>query len=187
MERRLWWRASIIGAALMIVLGMAPLVYIMWLGSGYRLEPLSMPLSLSPGEYTSPFFRTDLDDDYQIQLYFLPYGRTPLDLDWKIVDAHGNVLENGSYQDQQTGGNSVNLGHYRPKRGLSQRAVVNVHKGESVPDSDVRLHIGLPEESLGIIYGSAAAGLWCLIVSGIGAIVLLVLLIRARVSQALPG
>jgi CheY-like chemotaxis protein len=56
--------------------GMAPLAYIVWLGSGRRLEPLSMPLSLSPSQYTSPFFATDLDDDYQIQLSFLPVTST---------------------------------------------------------------------------------------------------------------
>jgi len=186
MKRGLWWRTTIVSAALMIVLGIAPLAYIMRLGSGHRLEPLSMPLSLSPGQYTSPFFTTDLDDDYEIQLYFLPYGRTPVDLDWKIVDAHENVIENGSYRDEQTGGNSVNLGQYRPKRGLRQRAVVNVYKGKSEPDSDVRLHVGLPVKSLEISYGSAAAGLWCLVVTGSGAIVLLVQLIRAR-APGIPG
>lgn len=179
-HQRLRRRAIIVSAALMVVLGAAPLAYVMWLGSGDRLEPLSMPLSLAPGEYTSPLFATDLDKEYQIQLYFLPYVRTPIDLDWKIVDAHGKVMDSGHYRDQETVGNSVNLGQYRPERGLRQRAIVDMHEGTAVSGADMRLHIGLPEEILGLSYGFPLAALWCLVVSGSGIILLLILWVRTK-------
>jgi hypothetical protein len=184
------WRTSIVGAVLVIALGLAPLAYLFWLGIGHKLEPLSMPLPLARGEYTSPFFTTSLDDDYQIDIYFLPFVRTPLDLDWKIVDAHGAVIASGSYRDEQTGGNNVILGHYRPKRGLRQRAIVNVHEGEAAPESDVRLRIGLPERALENSYAFVPLGLWALVIGGAGAIGLVVALIcrnRRRASPNIPS
>jgi hypothetical protein len=184
------WRTSIVGAVLVIALGLAPLAYLFWLGSGGKLEPLSMPLPLARGEYTSPFFTTSLDDDYQIDIYFLPFVRTPLDLDWKIVDTHGAVIESGSYRDEQTGGNNVILGHYRPKRGLRQRAIVNIHQGEAAPDSDVRLHIGLPERGLENSYAFVPAGLWAVVIGGAGVIGLVAALIgrsRRRASPNIPS
>ena len=183
------WRTSMAGAILAIALGLAPLAYCFWLGSGHRLEPLSMSLPLQPGEYTSPFFTTSLDDDYQIDIYFLPFERTPLELDWKIVDAHGAVIKSGSYRDEQTGGNAIGLGHYRPKRGLRQRAIVNVHQGEAAPGSDVRLHIGLPEKALGIGLGFVLAYLWAAVIGGAGAIGLVVAWMarnRQRTSPNIP-
>lgn len=182
------WRTLIASAVLVIALGLAPLAYLFWLGSGHRLEPLSMALPLERGEYTSPFFTTSLDDDYQIDIYFVPFDRTPLELDWKIVDAYGAVIESGSYGDQPTGGNTVHLGHYRPKRGLRQRAIVKIHRGaKTAPGSDVRLHIGLPERSLEVAYGFVPAGLWAAVVGGAGAIGLVAVLIGRKRQRTSPN
>jgi hypothetical protein len=181
------WRTSIAGAVLVIALGLAPLAYLFWLGSGNKLEPLSMPLPLTRGESTSPFFTTALDDDYQVEIYFLPVNRTPLDLDWKIVDARGVVIASGSYRDEQAGGNDVVLGHYRPKRGLSQRAIVNVHQGEAAPGSDVRLHVGLPERGLENSYGFIPAGLWAVVIGGAGVIGLVAALVGRSRRAASPN
>ena len=182
------WRTLIAFSVLVIVLGLAPLAYLFWIASGHRLEPLSMPLPLERGEYTSPFFTTSLDDDYQIDIYFLPFDRTPLELDWKIIDAYGAVIESGSSRDQPTGGNTVHLGHYRPKRGLRQRAIVNIHRGaETAPGSDVRLHIGLPERALENGYAFLPFSLWAAVVGGAGAIGLVAALIGRKRQRASPN
>jgi len=183
------WRTVLISVAVLLVLvGIAPLAYLLWWGDAHNLEPLSVPLSLKRGEYTSPFFTTDLDDDYQIEIYFLPYHRTPLDLDWKIVNETGALIQTGVYrEDHQMGGNDAILErHYRAKRGSRQRIMVSIHQDVLAPDSDTRLHIGLPERGLEQAYGSAAAIMWAAIVAGGGAIILLVLMILRVFRRQTP-
>jgi hypothetical protein len=187
--KRLPWHTLLIGVAVFLVLvGVAPLAYLLWWGNAHNLEPLSVPLSLKRGEYTSPFVKTDLDDDYQIEIYFLPSHRTPLDLDWKIVDESGRLIQSGGYREhQQMGGNDAILErHYRPKRGSQQKIIVSIHQDVQPPDSDTRLHVGLPERGLEQAYGSAAAIMWAAIVAGAGAIMLLVVVILRVVRWQTP-
>jgi len=67
------WRKILIGVAVfLVVLGIAPLAYFFGFGRTHNFTPLSVPISLKSGEYVSPFFTTDLDDDYQVEIYFLP-------------------------------------------------------------------------------------------------------------------
>src|SRR5580658_11072364 len=84
---------------LLILIGITPLAYLWWFGTAHNLAPLSAPISLKRGEYTSPSFKTDLDEDYQVEIYFLPFHRTPLDLDWKIVDENGALIQSGVYTE----------------------------------------------------------------------------------------
>lgn len=174
------WRTVLISlACVLIVAGLAPLAYLTWWGHAHNFEPVSMPLPLKRGEYVSPFFATDLNDDYQVDIYWLPWDRTPLDLDWKIVDKAGRVIESGNFRDNQPGGNTVILGHYRPKRGLRQRVIINIHQDvQGQPDADVRLHVGLPERGVEQAYGFAAAIAWAAVIAGTGVVMLLVLLIQ---------
>ena len=176
---KIWpWRRILTSVAfLLLLVGIAPLAYLLWFGSAHNLEPLSVPLSLKRGEYTSPFFTTGLDDDYQIEIYFLPPHQAPLDLDWKIVDETGAVIQSGVYREDQPGGNAAILERqYRPKRGFRQRIIVNIHQdAQATTASDTRLHIGLPERGLEQAYGSAAAIGWAVIVGGAGVIMLLIL------------
>jgi len=173
------WSKILTGiGCLLLLMGLAPLAWLLWWGSAHNFEPLSVPLSLKRGEYTSPLFKTDLDEAYQIQIYFLPPHSIPLDLDWKVVDDRGAVIQSGAYKEGNTGGNNVNVGEYRPKRGLHQRIIVNIHQEVDAAGSDPKLHIGVPEEGLGMAYGSGAAIGWAALIAGPGAIVLLVLLIR---------
>jgi hypothetical protein len=52
------WHTILIGVAVFLVLvGVAPLAYLLWWGNAHNLEPLSVPLSLKRGEYTSPFLK----------------------------------------------------------------------------------------------------------------------------------
>jgi len=144
-----------------------------------------MPLPLRPGDYTSPFFVTALSEEYQVQLYSLPIDRSPIDLDWKIMDVQGNVIASGTYRDRQQPGNTaVNLGEYRPRRGLRQRAIVDVSRGDGEASSDVRLHIGLPDQALAFGYGVLASSAWCVAVTAFGGVVLLLVWIRGRVARS---
>jgi hypothetical protein len=186
--KRLPWRTILVSVAVSLMLaGVAPLVYLSWWGAVHKLEALSVPLPLQRGKYTSPVFTTDLDDEYQIEVYFLPWNRTPLDLDWKIVDDRGAVLESGTYRDQQVGGNTVVLGHYRPQRRSPQRVIVNMHSDAvQAASPDLKLHIGLPERGLEQAYGLAAAIGWALLIAGSGAIMLLILLIQRVLRSDTP-
>jgi hypothetical protein len=182
------WRTILVSlATLLVLVGVAPLAYLLWWGKTHNLEPLSVPISLRRGDYTSPFFTTDLDDDYQIEIYFLPYHRTPLDLEWKIVDETGALIQSGGYSEDQMGGNDAILErHYRPKRGSRQRIMLSIRQDVQATESDTRLHIGLPERGLEQAYGSAAATIWAAIVAGAGAIMLLVLLILRVLRRQTP-
>jgi hypothetical protein len=160
----------------LILLGVAPLAYLRWWESAHNLEPLVFPLPLQRGAYTSPSFQTDLDEGYQVDLYFLPSNRSPLDLDWKIVDEGGALIKSVSYrEDQRTGGNDVVLDrNYWSKRGLRQKIMVSIHQDVQASDTNTALHIGLPEEGLRQGYAIYAAMLWAAVLAGGGAIVLLV-------------
>jgi hypothetical protein len=85
------------------------------------------------------------------------------------------------------GGNDAILErHYRPNRGSRQRIFVSIHQDVQPPDSDTRLHVGLPERGLEQAYGSAAAIMWAAIVAGAGAIMLLVVVILRVVRWQTP-
>lgn len=171
---------------LLILIGITPLAYLLWFGTVHNFEPLSAPISLKHGEYTSPFFKTDSDEDYQVEIYFLPFHRTPLDLDWKIVDESGTLTQSGVYtEDQHIGGNVALLTRkYRPIRGAAHRIILNIHRdvqakhGErQLQPTDTRLHIGVPERGLEQAYGSAAAIAWAAGIGGLGTIILFFLLV----------
>jgi hypothetical protein len=181
------WRKILVGVAVfLVVLGITPLAYLLWFGSTHNFTPLSVPISLKRGEFTSPFFTTDLNDDYQVEIYFLPHRTTPLDLDWKIVDETGALIQSGSYtDDRQLRGNDAILDRpFRPKRGSRERVIVNIHQDVESPvaekgmrSTDTRLYVGLPERILDQAWGLGLYSVWAAVVAGTGAIMLLVLLI----------
>ena len=61
-------------------------------------------------------------------------GIAILDLDWKIVDASGTVLQQGTENTLLRGANNVNLGDYHPKRGERQKLIVDVHREIEEPE-----------------------------------------------------
>src|ERR1700679_2819653 len=117
-----WPRVKILFsvACLLVLLGVGPLAFAIW--EVNQSQPLSQPLTLKRGEYASPYFRTYLGGDYQVQLGWLrfPDAQAMVDLDWKIVDDSGAVIQHGTYSDRLRGANNLNLGEYRPKFGLRQ-------------------------------------------------------------------
>jgi hypothetical protein len=183
-------------AGLLILFGVMPIVYLLWFGTAHNFEPLSAPISLKHGEYASAFFKTDLDEDYQVEIYFLPYPRSPLDLDWKIVDESGALIQSGVYsEDQHLGGNDAILTRkYRPKRGSANRIFLNIHQDVQAKNNErqskpteTRLHIGVPERGLEQAYGSAAAIVWAAGVAGLGAIILAFLLVMRAIRPKIPS
>jgi hypothetical protein len=181
------FRKILIGVAVFLVLlGVGPLAYLLWFGSAHNFTPLSVPISLKRGEFTSPFFTADLNDDYQVEIYFLPHRTTPLDLDWKIVDETGAVIQSGSYtDDRQLGSNDAILERrFRPKRGSRERVIVNILQDVESPNAekimrstDTRLYVGLPERGLEQAFGLGLYSVWAAVVGGAGAIMFLVLLV----------
>lgn len=178
------WSKILAGVACLLVLvGVGPLAYVLW--EGAHAQPLSVPLSLKRGDYTSPYFRTYLSGAYQIQLEWarFPDPQTVVDLDWKIVDDSGAVIQQGAYSDRLRGANNVNLGEYRLSFGRRQRILTKVNQDVQGASANARLEIGQPEVSLDISYGILLILGWTAIVGGFGVIMLLVLLIRRVIRR----
>jgi hypothetical protein len=150
---------------------------------------VSNHISLKRGEYKSPLFTTDSDDDYQIEIYSLPPHQIPLELDWRSVDQSGTNIESGAYSEahQMGGTDAILTRSYRPKRGSIQRIIIDIHQDVQVDDADTRLHVGLPEKGLEQAYGSALAIRWVIIVGGLGVLMILVLLVLGALRPGLLG
>jgi hypothetical protein len=171
--------AWIVGSVLVLV-GVGPLLYLLWFGSTHNFEPLSMPLPLKQGQYTSAEFKTDLDDTYQIDLETLGTfdSRMVLNLHWQIVDDRGAVIAQGDYH-QPSGGNGSHIGFYKPKRGTRQRLILTLPEDAKWMDAaQTRVTVGTPEETLDMAYGYAAFLGWAVVVAGPGVILLLIALFR---------
>lgn len=188
MTRRLWSKGLFVLALILILVGIAPPAYLYWFGSAHNFAPLSMPITLERGQVVSPWFKTDLNDTYQIDLDW-PHGldlAIDLAIDWKIEDTHGAVIQQGTfaYQDLQRA-NEVHLGFYKPRRGLRQRVILDIHTGvEGANAAHPTLNVGVPEEGLDMAYGLAVAlpwaGIW-----GAGGLILLIVALALR--NQVPG
>jgi len=159
---------SVLG--LVVVVGLAPLVWLLWWSNPRRVEPLSVPVTIKRGLYISAPFVPAIPakgEQYQIDLYFLPETRAPLNLEWKVVCDGGAVLANGEYRERNGGGNVAVLGYYRPTGRSTQRVILNVHDVDSF---DTTLRVELPERSLDAAYGFPLAIGWAVVVIGVGII-----------------
>jgi hypothetical protein len=162
----------------------APLISTLWWQSTHNLQPLSVPISLKHGEYTSPYFTTDLNNAYQIQLDWdrFPDALAELDLDWKVVDDTGMTVQQGTYSSQIRGGDGATLGEYRPKRGLRQRIILRIHQDvEGFDAHHPILKVSVPEtmlESSG--YEVPLAIVWAGLITVLGVATLLFLMVRRR-------
>lgn len=181
-----WPKRTIVAvvACIFVLLGMTPLVCLCWWGSAHDLKPLSMALPLMSGEHASPFFETDLNDAYQIDIGWdgSVVERMELDLDWRVVDDGGIVIQQGTYH-QQLGGNSVTLGHFRPKQGRQRIILRNRQHAEGMDTAHPRLEVSLPERSLEMAYGSLLAVRLAGLVSGPGVLILFALRWNTRVRR----
>jgi hypothetical protein len=164
------------------LVAIAPLTCALWWRNAHNLQPLSVSISLKRGEYTSPYFTTDLNDAYQIEMDWdrFPDALAKLEVTWKIIDDSGTVIQEGTYNDQIRGGDGTTLGEYRPKRGLRQRVVLQIHQDVQGFDAHhPRLEVSMPEtmlESSG--YEVPVAIVWAGLVGVVGVTTLLVLIFR---------
>lgn len=195
MKQRPWPRILTIVAGVMIVVGAAPLAYLCWFASAHNFQPLLMELPLNQGEYTSAVFKTDLDENYMVQIELADPATQSiglnkdaiLDLDWKIVDAGGIVLQQGTQNTRLRGANNVNLGQYHPRRGERQRLIVDLHREIDEPGgSRVTLEVNSTEDPEGRAVAAYMSFWWACIVAGPGAILLLVLLVQRVVRKSPP-
>jgi hypothetical protein len=175
-----WNIILIIVASLLIVIGIAPAADLFMWSKAHNLFPLRMPLPVKNGEYTSPFFKTDLDDTYEIEIYTSDYPaqKAQMDLDWKIVDDRGTIIKQGTYSDRIDSGYET-IGVYRPKLGLHQRIIVriqNVIQGTGA--AHPILLIGLPDRNNDFYNARDIFTAWAYITVGPGALLLLYLLFR---------
>jgi hypothetical protein len=145
-----------------------------------------MPISLKPGEYTSTFFSPNPKLGYQVEIYFLPPHQTPLELDWKIVDESGALIQQGAYDetDQMGGNDAIFERNYRPKGKSPQRILVSIHQGIQEIGPDTRVHVGIPDPGMG--YGAGledlAAKIWMIVFAGSGVIIFL-LVVSGRIPK----
>lgn len=186
------WPWSKIIAAIgwfLVLLGVAPIGYLFWWSFSHNLRPLSMALPLKRGEYSSPFFKTDLDDSYQVDVTWNGSVRQHLamDLEWRVADDHGITIQKG-FLKYQGGGNTVTLCQYRPKRGLHQRIVIrNLEDAEGMEAAHPILEVGLPERTLGMSYVAAYALKWARNVAGAGLLLLLSVFVWRAIHRNRPS
>jgi hypothetical protein len=108
-----------------------------------------------------------------------------LDMDWKIVDDHGAVIAQGTQNVRLSWASGVNLGEYKPKRGLRQRMIIDMHRDLAEPNgSRVTLEVNSTEDPEGMAFGFGLFLWWAEIVGGPGALILLVLLILRTFRRA---
>jgi hypothetical protein len=186
MKKWPWVKILFSVSCLLVLLGVAPLAFAIW--EVTQSQPLSEPLTLKRGEYGSPYFRTYLGGDYQVQLGWLrfPDAQAMVDLDWKIVDDSGTVIQHGTYSDRLRGANNLNLGEYRPKFGLRQRIITTVHQDVQGDSANATLQIGQPEISLDMSYGFFLFLGWAGVVGGPGVVMLCILLVRRITRHKSP-
>jgi hypothetical protein len=187
----------------LIVVGLAPLAALLWHASTHNFRPLSMNFPLLEGQYTSPEFKTDLNESYMMQLEMMDatgrgIGLNPdavLDLDWTVTDLKGSIVKSGTFNEPIRGGNSLNLGEYAPRRGTRQKLILNLHRDFAEPaGSKVTLEVNSTEDPEGMAFGYVLFATWAAFVGGSGGALLLVMLVlqiaRPRsanaASSALP-
>lgn len=163
---------------LLIVVGVGPLAISFWQVS--QSQPLSEQFLLRRGEYQSPYFRTYLDGDYQVELTWLgipPDVDTDLDVDYEVVNSHGVVIQHGAHSSKLLG-NDVILGYYKARFGERQRVILTVHRDVEGNRVRAELDVGQPELGLDMSYAIFILLGWAAFVGGPGVVLLCVLAIR---------
>ena len=192
MLKRWPWRKILLGVGWSLILfGLAPLLCVYWRSLvTHSPRPVSIPVALKRGEYSSPFFETESNEDYLIDIQWDSSGAEwkSLNLDWRIVDDRGALLEKGTY-NYRLRGNTAALGHYHSTRRLRQKVIVrNLQDAQGLDLAHAKLEISLPERSLDAGYAAIGAYVLVLVVAGPGVLILLsIAIFRAIRSNAPAG
>jgi hypothetical protein len=130
----------------MILVGIGPLIYSKYLEHSHDWVPLKVPVVLTPGEFRSSEFTTDLDGRYLIILAFdlqpdllreqclmgisWSYSRCnvnkALAFDWRVISGDGEVIRSGSYEPRSVSGSEVTFGDFPGKRKARFRAILEI-------------------------------------------------------------
>jgi hypothetical protein len=161
----------------LVGVGLLPFGCVLLWGFTHNSEPVSEQVSLQRGRFVSPYFKPEIEGTYQISLYWRKYPSpaTRVDLDWRIVDSQGAIIDQGTYDRAIGGGNIVGLGEYRPQRGVRQRMIVDVLQDVNGPDREATLEVGIPEVALDIDEGAYPLAMEWAAITTIPGIITLVL------------
>jgi len=185
-----WNKILVCVGWLLLVAGITPGAYLLVrLGSAHGQKPLSVPVALKQGAFTSPYFTAEANGDYLIELSWdmIPARQTLVDLDWKIVAENGSVIEQGAFSSLLRGANTVTLGSYKPVSGQREQAVLNVHADVDQGGAHAKLEIGPLDRSANLSEAIPLAAGWALFVTVPGAILLLVLAIVGTIRRKKYG
>jgi hypothetical protein len=185
------WRKRVAGVGWsLIVLGLAPLARFAWWDFTHNPRPVIMPVPLKRGEYTSPFFTTEANEDYRIDIEWDAPGAEwkALDMDWRIVDDSGVLLQRGKF-NYRLRGDIAALGQHHSMRRVRQRVIVrNLQDAQGLNLAHSRLEISVPERSLEMAYAAIYPIKLAFMVAAPGMLILLFLSIaRAIRWNALAG
>lgn len=168
-----WSNRSFVAASVLVLLGVAPIAGL----TGWSLlgnpNPVSMPVPVRPGTYSSPWFTTRINDLYELDLGTTPSRQNTVDLTWQIVDASGNILAAGKWQDKTSGTHSIMLARYRPKPGLRQRVIINIPHGVAGSEPIPTISLYCPEASLDFSYEAPVVTLWAIVLLGLASLVIM--------------
>ena len=177
------------------LIGIAPLAYATYLGYSHDWEPLRVPVLLTPGEFRSPEFKTDLNGRYLINLSLdrlkgpdfdraqcmmgvnLPstvlncdgISRT-VGFDWQVVGNDGKVIQSGSYAPLAFSSTATAFAEFQGKRGGHQTVVLKIRRDAGAFNAahpKLVVEVG-PEYSEGLPEWHAYSVLWAKTVGVLG-------------------
>jgi hypothetical protein len=177
----------------LVIAGMYPFAGCLWLAFGPRPQPFIMQFPATKGEYTSSPIKTGFGGPYRIDLAWpgsVPGDRQIwLDLDWKIVDQKGGIVEHGSYHDW-IAGNTICLAGYAEGYRKGQMVVVSLPHGAQGLGNPMRLKVSVDQDEIGLdlSYGWGISIIDAGLVAGPGVLLLIVLIVwRARSQSKSPS
>lgn len=184
----LWSKVLVSVGCLLVVAGITPGTYILVrLGNAHNEMPLSVPVPLTKGVFTSLYFTAAAGSDYLIDLNWdmIPARQTLVDLDWKVVADNGSVIEQGSFNSPLRGANILRLGSYKPVSGQREQIVMDVHQDVDQGGAHAKLEIGPQDTSGGLSDDIPFAVEWAAFLAGPGIVLLIIwLILRAKREKA---
>lgn len=175
---------------LLLVAGITPGAYILVrLGNSHNQKPLSVPVSLKQGQFTSPYFTVNSGEDYLVNVNWdlVPARQTLVDLDWKIVADNGSVIQQGAFNNPLRGANSLRLGEYIPTSSQREQIVLDVHADADQGGAHATLEVAPPDTLWRVSEEIPVAAKWAAFVAFPGAILLLILLAMGAKQRKLSG